>query len=154
MKRGKNMKRIISLLVAIATALSMGVVTTSALTAADEYTAKVVNPPGMELFWVSVSDIKLDISFSGSTASCSGRIAGNANVNSITATFTLKRVNTNGTTTTVKTWNESSSSRTLNFSGTYSPVSSGQTYRLEVSATAKTTSGGSESVSDSFTKKY
>lgn len=148
------MKRIFSLFVAVATALSMGIISTSAMTAGQENFEKAVNPPGLELYWVNTASIEQNISFSGNTATCTGVIRGNANVNSITATFTLRRVNSNGTLTTLKTWNSSSNSRTLNFSGTYSTVTKGETYRLSVSAVVTTSGGSSENVSDSFTKTY
>ena len=148
------MKRIITLLVAVAMALSVGVIATSALTATEEYSEKVVNQPETGTRWVNTNSINLGISYSGTTISCSGTIRGNANVNSITAVFTLSRQNSNGTFTTVKTWSRSSDSRTLNFSETYSPVSKGQTYRLSVSATVTAIGGVNEGVSDSIVKTY
>ena len=113
MKWGKHMKRIISLLVAMATAFSMGVFASASTIIAEEYSEKIVNPPGMELFWVNVASIDLGLTYSGNVVTCSGTIRGNANVNSISATFTLSRQNANGTFTAVKTWSRSSNTRTL-----------------------------------------
>ena len=148
------MKRAIILLALFATVLSINTISASALVSAD-YPEEIADPGGAVICWVNVNTIDLDIVYSGNTASCSGRIRGKSDVNSITATFTLRRVNANGTTTLVSTWSGlSSSTNSLNFSGTYSPVSVGETYRLSVTATLTTTSGVSETVSHSFDKKY
>jgi hypothetical protein len=146
------MKRVIILLTVLVVALSCNTVSASAATT--YFIVENAKPIEMELFWVNATSIDLGISFSGNTATCTGRIKGKSDVNSITATFTLKK-NTNGTLTTVKIWSGLySNSNSLNFSGTYSPVSKGETYRLEVTATLTTTSGDKETVSDYIDKKY
>jgi len=147
------MKRAIIMVIVFAITLSMSVITTSAGTSNQQAASNGIIE--IEPFWVNTNSIVLGITYSGTTASCSGRIRGNSNVNSITATFTLRRVNSNGTLTTVRTWSGlSSNTSSLNFSGTHSSVSSGQTYRLDVTATLTTTSGVRETVSQSFTRAY
>jgi len=148
---GEKMKRAIIIVTVLVMVFSLGVV--SASTAPSNNAIKEI-PPDMELDWANVTSISLGISYSGTTATCSGLIRGISSVNSISATFTLRRVNANGTTTLVRTWSESSSTSSLNFSGTYSLVSRGETYRLEVVATVTTTSGSSETVRDSFERTY
>jgi hypothetical protein len=145
------MKRAIIIVMVFVMVLSLGVVSVSAAT--NNNAIKEI-PPDMELDWANVTSISLGISYSGTTATCSGLIRGISSVNSISATFTLRRVNANGTTTLVRTWSESSSTSSLNFSGSHSPVSKGETYRLEVSAVVTTTSGGRETVWDSVTRTY
>lgn len=145
-----SMKRIITIALALIMVISMNAITVIAT--ANTGKTDLEESGGR---WVNASLIVLDLSYSGDKVTCTGRIKGYSDVNSITATFTLKRVNDNGTLTTVKTWpNLTSSSNSLNFLDTYSPVSKGQTYRLEVSATLVTTGGVSETVSDSIQKKY
>ncbi|MCL2019952.1 MAG: hypothetical protein FWG70_09370 [Oscillospiraceae bacterium] len=144
------MKHIISVFVVLATALSVTAIPAFAET---NYSTRIESPSEWVLTWDNVSSIDLGISFSGSTATCSARIRGYSNVNKITATFTLKRVNSNGTMTTLKTWSESSSTNSLIFSDTYSPVSKDEIYRLEVTATV-TANGIGETVSDSAVMTY
>jgi len=145
------MKRAIILTVIFSMLLSLGVISASAI--AMDNTVKKENPD-MELMWVNTNRIDLGISYSGTTASCAGFIEGKSFVVNITATFTLRRVNSDGTTTTVATWYETSNGSLLGFSASYSPVSKGQTYTLSVSATLITSSGGRETVSDSITRTY
>jgi hypothetical protein len=149
------MKHIIILITVIAMVFSTSTVVASATMVTTDYTEKSISLTEMELFWMNTSSIHLGMSFSGDTVSCSGLIRGNANINRITATFTLRRVNTNGTLTTVRTWSGlSSSTNTLRFEGTHLPVRRGETYRLEVTATLTTTSGIRETVTDSITRTY
>lgn len=94
--------------------------------------------------WTNTESISSSLTFSGTTANCGARIVGMSGTTRISATFTLQR-RVNGTWVTIKTWTESSSSNTLNFSGTHT-VTKGFTYRLSVNATV-TRNGVSETVS-------
>jgi len=97
--------------------------------------------------WENVSDISITLSSSNNTASTNVSIFGRAGTTSINATITLSRVNSNGTLTTVRTWsNQSSQNSTFTFSGTHA-ITSGNTYRISVSATV-IRNGVSETVSD------
>jgi hypothetical protein len=132
-------------------AFSMGMVATSA----KGVQGSISNPIEIEPFWNNVSSIILDISYSGTTATCTGMIIANANVNHISATFTLHRINANGSSTLVRTFpTANANGRVLTFEGAFSPVSRGQTYRLDVVATVTTTSGVRETVRNSITRTY
>ena len=103
--------------------------------------------------WSYVSSVTLNMLFSKNSVSASGTIRGTSDVSSISATYTLKVKETNGTYTTVHTWpTVYASGRNLSFSGTAS-VQSGKTYRLYVSATVTTSNGNTEYVSDYYEKK-
>jgi hypothetical protein len=142
------MKRASTIILIFAMLVSLGAISTSANTAIKE------NPPDASIDWANVNSISLTLSFSGTTANCSGRISGRSDVNSILATFTLRRVNSDGTTTFLRNWASSSNTSSLNFSASHSPVTKGETYRLEVSAVVTTTSGGREMVWDSVERTY
>jgi len=102
---------------------------------------------GIAPYWENVSRINMTLSSSNNTASADVSIFGMTGTTSINATITLSRVNSNGTLTTVRTWsNQSSSSSLFTFSGT-NAITSGNTYRLSVSATV-IRNGVSETVSD------
>jgi hypothetical protein len=151
---GVKMKRTVALLAIFALAFSLNSIAASAAAGSD-CSENNGNQSGAGLLWVNATSISLNISYSGSTATCTGTIKGISTVNSIKATYTLKRVNSDGSLTTVKTWsNLSSSTSYLNFDGTYSTVSKGERYRLEVSATLTTTGGVKETVSDYIEKTY
>jgi len=90
--------------------------------------------------WAYTSQCSPRLSFTGTTANCTLYIKAYDDSAKITATLTLIRENTDGTEKVVKTWSDLSDTGSLTFSGTKS-VSSGQTYRLEVSATVKTSNG-------------
>lgn len=101
----------------------------------------------IEPFWVNVTSTKLSMSYSGGTIDCVGIITGKSNVASINATFKLEKKGTSGTYSPVKSWNASTSTTKLTNSNPVSGTSG--TYRLSVTATVKTTSGGTETVEDS-----
>jgi hypothetical protein len=146
-KEAKKMKRVITLLVMFAVVLSMG----ESTAAANAQGGTI----GIQPLWSNVNSITLSMNFSGTTVTCSGLINGTTNVSSITATFVLRRVNTNGTLTTLRTWsNITSNTRILTFTDTYSPVNRGQTYRLDVTAVVTTTTGARETVSDFIIRTY
>ena len=90
--------------------------------------------------WEYTSRCNPSLSFTGTTANCTLYIKAYDDSAKITATLTLIRENTDGTEKVVKTWPDLSDTGSLTFSGTKS-VSSGQTYRLEVSSTVKTSKG-------------
>jgi hypothetical protein len=143
------MKRVIAILFAATLAIS--------LCATAGATSGQISPTNtmIEPLSATTTSVDLALSYSGTTVSCSSLIRGQPNVNRIVATYTLRRVNANGTTTTVRTWsNLTSNTRTLTFTGTFSPVSRGQTYRLDLVATVTTTSGVTETVRGTVTRTY
>jgi hypothetical protein len=145
----KNAKRVMAILIAFALVFSLSA------TAAANTGSQMQSNISIEPFSQTTTMIDLALSYSGTTISCSSVIRGQPNVNRIVATYTLRRVNANGTTTTVRTWsNLTSNTRTLTFTGTFSPVSRGQTYRLDLVATVTTTSGVTETVRGSITRTY
>jgi hypothetical protein len=147
------MKQVIVFLAMFAITLSVGGIAASA--AVIDSHSNADDSEEMTLRWTNIEAIILDMSFSGNSVTCTGKIRGYSNVIGITATFTLKQVNSNGTLATLKTWSRvSSSTSILNFSGTYSPVNAGQTYRLEVSATVRITGGATETVNGYIDKTY
>ncbi|MGL4791702.1 MAG: hypothetical protein ACRCW1_09855 [Anaerotignaceae bacterium] len=97
-------------------------------------------------YWNNVNDVSLYLSFSGGSAYCDGTITGATGTTSIDATFKLERKTSSGWTL-EKSWTKTGSSKTLLWTGN-TAVSSGNTYRLSVSA--KVVNGGvSETVSTS-----
>lgn len=103
-------------------------------------------------FWTNTSSVTVSISFSGTTATCSGIIDGFSGTTKITADFVLERKNSNGTYTVVKTFpTKTANSASLRFSDT-ATITTGYTYRLSVSATV-TRNGTNETVSGWVEKK-
>jgi hypothetical protein len=101
---------------------------------------------GISPLYTHVSTTRLELSFEGTTAKCSSTIQGLSGTTGVTAAFTLQRKETNGTYTTLKTWNESASGTTLRFSGTHT-ITTGFTYRLSVTVKV-TRNGTTETVSE------
>lgn len=83
--------------------------------------------------YISSGGASISINSSGK-ATVDTNVTGNSEVTSITATINLQQYK-NGSWTTIKTWNASSSSRMLRFTDTYS-VSSGYDYRVSSTVTA------------------
>lgn len=82
-------------------------------------------------FWVNTDDISLKLSFSGGKANCTVNVLGKAGTTKIVADVKLVRINSDGRTSTVATWNNlTSNSDTLRV-GKTATVTSGYTYRLE-----------------------
>jgi hypothetical protein len=73
------------------------------------------------------------LTISNGTATCSSLIIGAAGTTNIRGTYQLQIRNANGTWTTVRTWENSSSNSVLTWSGT-NAVTAGSTYRLRVEA--------------------
>ena len=108
---------------------------------------------GIEPFWQNTSQIILSLSFSNGTATASGTIIGKSDASSISATYSLQEKVGNSWVT-VHTWaSQSTSGRTLGFSGTAS-ATSGKTYRLTVSGSVTNTAGSVESVAGNTERKY
>jgi len=85
--------------------------------------------------WTNTTLVSVSLDFEGSKAICGAYVYGKSGVNKITATVTLSRKNSNGTYTTIKTWdNLYSDNHILIFDGAYY-VSLGYTYRLTINAT-------------------
>lgn len=85
-------------------------------------------------FWSNITSITPNLSISSGTATCSATVIANTGTTNISGTFQLQRKNADGTWTTVKTWNSTSTTRTLTWSGT-NAVTSGLTYRLRCQVT-------------------
>ena len=99
--------------------------------------------------WASTSSIDINLSFDGSKAICGACVQGWSDVKNITGTAVLSRKNSNGTYTTVKTWNNLNvSGNRLIFDGRYY-VARGYTYRLTITATVYR-NGVGETVSGYF----
>jgi hypothetical protein len=85
--------------------------------------------------WSSTSSIDINLSFNGSKAICGACVQGWSDVKKITGTAVLSRKNSNGTYTTVKTWNNLNvAGNRLIFDNIYY-VTRGYTYRLTITAT-------------------
>lgn len=82
--------------------------------------------------YISIADAEISINSSGK-AKADTYVAGNSNVTSIKATINLQQYK-GGRWTTIKTWNGSSNSRILDFSGTHY-VSNGYEYRVQSNVT-------------------
>ncbi|GHV05891.1 hypothetical protein FACS1894217_03540 [Clostridia bacterium] len=117
-------RRIMAMVVALGMVLSVGTISVA---------VEAATP-----LWANVNATTASISFSGGNAGCTVTIIGKTGTTSISATCTLQRkVGTSYTT--VGSWSASSSSQTLSSSKSYA-ATSGQTYRLSV--TAKVTKSG------------
>lgn len=101
-------------------------------------------------FWVNVSSITLSMTYSGGAVQWRGIVQGKANTANINANFRLEKQNSNGSYVLVDTWTASTTTTKLDKSA--SVVGSRGTYRLTVTATVKSTSGVSETVTDSLVK--
>ena len=77
--------------------------------------------------YIAMAEAKLFINSSGK-ATVETYVTGNSNVTSVLATIKVQQYK-GGRWTTIKTWNESSNYRILNFNGSYH-VSSGYEYRI------------------------
>ena len=97
-------------------------------------------------FWDTSTRVSPMLSGSGNTAFANVTITGRPGTTQILATITLSRVAPNGSLTTVRTWaNQGVSGSHFSFSGS-NAVTSGNTYRLTVSANV-TRDGVTEHVS-------
>lgn len=101
--------------------------------------------------YISTGKATLSINSSGK-ATVETDVTGNSSVTSIKATINLQQYK-NGSWATIKTWNESSSSRILSFSNTYS-VSSGYEYRVSSTVTAYSGQNSETVTYISATKSY
>lgn len=91
----------------------------------------------IEPLWTNIIEIALDLSFSGNTAYCGVTVIAVPAATHITATIQLARRNANGTYTTIRTWNDSTSGAILAFCDFHRPVTTvGNTYRLSVTVAA------------------
>lgn len=126
-----QMKKCASLLLTFVLLCSLG---GAALAADDSVMVNSVESP-LVLRWTNTTSVDVNLSITAGSGVCSARVIGKAGTTSISATVKLKRKNSNGTYTTVKTWNnlENSGTRLL-FDEVYY-VTTGHTYRLTITAT-------------------
>ena len=83
--------------------------------------------------WTNTDIVTAELSFDGDLADCGAAVYGKSGTTKITATATLSRVTSSGTTA-VKTWSGlKASGDTLYFDGEYY-VSSGYTYKFTINA--------------------
>jgi hypothetical protein len=88
----------------------------------------------VHVMYVNTNDAKVCLNFTGDRAECAGFIDAKSGTTKITATGILKRVNSDGTTTTVKTWSGlSAAGEELDIDKAYY-VDSGYTYEFEIDA--------------------
>ena len=127
-----GIKKCTSLLLVIVLFFSMG----SMAFATDEDTQpQNVIMGTQDVQWVNTNSVYVDLSFEGSEGICGARVVGKSGTTRITGKVVLARKNSNGTYTTVKTWNNlKSADSSLVFEETYF-VSSGYTYRLTITTT-------------------
>lgn len=102
---------------------------------------------GIAPMWENTSDITLALSYSSGTVKWNSTIVGEPNTTKITATFTLYKINANGTYTSLGTWDASSTTLRLTTSG--SATGSAGTYKISVTAKV-TRNGTTETVDNSF----
>jgi hypothetical protein len=89
----------------------------------------------MGIMWVNTDVVYVTLSFNGSQAVCGAYVMGKSNTTEISGSATLARKNSNGTYTTVKTWNNLyAADDILTFDGSWY-VTTGYTYRLTFTAT-------------------
>lgn len=81
------------------------------------------------LFYTNISSIDISISYGGSVATCSADVVGMAGTGSISITLSIQRKESNGSYTTLKTWDEESmNDDAFYLSKTYA-VERGKNYR-------------------------
>ena len=102
--------------------------------------------------WVSVSYVAVDLSFSGTTATCDVEAAGYSNVKTIAGTLKLTYISNSGIATEIESW-YISSDRNLDETR-YATIGATGTYYLSFSGTATMTDGKTETVSASRTRIY
>jgi len=103
-------------------------------------------------FWTTLSSIALSMTYSNGQVHWGGSISGNSNVTSISATYTLEKRNANGTYSSIDSWSFSGSNSWLDSTG--DKTTSKGTFRLTVSVTARTSSGTTETTSNSLVKTF
>jgi hypothetical protein len=113
------MKRIVAWLAVLAVLGGMG--------------APALAGAGISPMFINVMRVDLGLTFSGTTANCSGVIEALPGTSEITATFTLQRRESNGTYTNIRHWVQGADGNVLRFSGTH-PITTGHTYRLSMTA--------------------
>jgi hypothetical protein len=141
----KNRKRLIAAALCCLCLLSAVQATGAVAFASDQLS-------GIQPFWTTLSTIALSMSYSGGKVNWGGSISGNSNVASISATYTLEKRNTRGTYLFVDDWNYSGTNTYLDSSG--SKTTATGTYRLTVEVAVVTTSGTTESASNSLVKTF
>lgn len=140
------MKQCVSLLLALTLLFSLG----GAASARGAAAPAAAGGEGLILpQWANTVSITLSLSFDGGRAICGARVIGKTGTTEITGTVVLERRNTDGTYTTVKTWDDlEASGSILIFDGIHY-VATGYTYRLSITATVYH-NGTAETVSGSY----
>lgn len=100
--------------------------------------------------WNNADYVSVSLTFSGTTANCVASVRGKPGTTKIVATIKLEQVNVSPS---PATWPKTVNSDILDFSGTYSSVSKGNTYRLTITADV-TRNGTVETVSGWAEKTY
>ena len=136
-------KKLVTLIVAIILANSF-----VAHAVADVERFNVISPM---YTYISVAKATLSINSSGK-ATVGTEITGNSEVTSIKSKIELQKYKDKGWTT-IKTWNESSTSRKLRFSDTYY-VSGGYSYRVKSTVTAYSGQNSESTTLTSSTQSY
>lgn len=148
----ENLKKSI-LSAALGIGLTVNMLAPSAVFATQEATFSAVENSRTSIivpFWVNVSSITLSMTYSGGAVQWRGIVQGKANTASINANFRLEKQNSNGNYVLIDTW--TASTKTTKLDKSVSIVGSRGIYRLTVTATVKSTSGVSETVTDSLVK--
>jgi hypothetical protein len=110
-------------------------------------------PPGIGLRWSNLWNIALSMSYSGSEVNWVGQIAGNPGTESISATYTLQRLESNGRYTFIGSWYDSTASSEVLISSGSATTPKG-TYKLSVAALVQNSEGSYETATNSFTKTF
>ena len=107
---------------------------------------------GIEPFWANVISITASLQFDNGRGTLNGSVIANLGTTSITVDAVLERVNANGTTTHINSWNNlHASGRSWSWHTTHF-VTRGHDYRLTLTATVLR-NGVSETVSMSHTSR-
>lgn len=127
-----SLKKMSCLLLCIMLVASVGSV---AFAAESDSTAEASAGNTMVLRWSNTSSVNVNLSFINGKGALGANVIGKPGATNITGTAVLAMQNSNGTYTTVKTWdNLSSANNILTFNATYY-VTTGYHYRLTVTAT-------------------
>jgi len=128
----------LAIMIVFSTMLSMGALSVSAGGVDNKETSSSSR-------WTNVSSVTTTLAFSGNTATCKAQVDALGGTTSIKGTMVLYQKNTNGTYTEVARWTKNSSNSTLIMSEKHSPITSGKTYKLTISANV-TLNGTTETV--------
>lgn len=102
--------------------------------------------------WENTSSIVMNMNYTDGQVKWAGKISGNPDVVSISASYKLERRKANGTYTLVSSWGPFSTTTATYLYNFGAVTTSSGTYKLTVTGTVTSSSGYAESITDSLEK--